>query len=248
MFNRVQSKKSLEGATPSVHFSVTPAKPQPVGRERLLHIDAELARANSATAEIEEKVARLEAILVEADQHHEALQLAIMLDGGRALADLAGGKVSDDSDIGKLATLADSSARARAAAVAALPKARADLQDVQQQAVQLDHARIAEVDRVIAGMADVEARQYESAFSRVCRLHDRLVGYCSVMENNQGEIRLSQEGLRLPRFALPSLGHADSDPYIRHTTPSSLTVGESARHWRAVRERLLADSLAAIDP
>jgi hypothetical protein len=240
-----RSRKYSQGESSG---GVTPSKPKPTGRERLLHLDAELEKANQAAAEIEEKVTRLEGVIAEAARHHEALQLAIMLDGGRALAELAAGTASDDSDIGRLAALADSSARAKAAAVAALPKARADLQDVQRQAVELHAARVAEVDRVVTNLADNEVRLYEATFAKLCRQHDKLVGFCRVFENNVGDILRTTDPLKIPRFDLRNQGSTDSDPYHRHNSPSDLTVGESARHYKGIREKLLADSNADIDP
>ena len=47
------------------------------------------------------------------------------------------------------------------------------------------------------------------------KLHDRLVGYAAVAENNQGEIYLIHEPLKANRFALPSMGEdMTADPFL----------------------------------
>jgi hypothetical protein len=63
------------------------------------------------------------------------------------------------------------------------------------------------------------------------------------MESNQGDLRLIQEPLKTVRFALPSMGNMDADPFLRHQI-SDLTVGESARTWSEVRDRLEAEANA----
>jgi hypothetical protein len=217
-------------------------EPLPAGRERLKHFDAELAKANVAAADIEDRITRLQAIIIEADQHHERLQIAILVDGGRALAEYSAGRLSDDSEIGKLAVLADSSSRAATAAKAALPKAQADLENVQSQLITLTEQRAAEVNCVLANLADVDARAYRDAFHQLCRLHDNLVGYAAVGQSNHGDIRLVIDTVKVPRFATPSLGNADADPYLRHNAPSELTVDQSARRWQAIKDRLGLDA------
>jgi hypothetical protein len=110
---------------------------------------------------------------------------------------------------------------------------------------ELNEQRIAEAARVLANMADVHGRAYEKAFNELCRLHDSLVGFAAVAEGNQGDIRLIQDPLRAPRFALPSMGSMDADPFLRHRE-NELTIGASARTWTAVRDRLAADAQADI--
>jgi hypothetical protein len=244
MLNIVSSKSAKRGESPQ---AVRP-KPKPAGRERLKHFDSELAKANAAAVEIEERIQRLEAIIVDADAAHERLQIAILLDGGRALASYSAGEALADSEIAKLVIAADTTARAKAAAVAALPGAQSSLANVRGQAVRLSEERAVELNRVVANLADVEAVAYARAFREVCRLHDRLAGFCrSGAESNIGDIQRIIDPVKVPRFALPSLGGSpDSDPFLRHAT-NDLVVDEAARYWKAIREKLEADSDADID-
>jgi hypothetical protein len=109
----------------------------------------------------------------------------------------------------------------------------------------LDGQRHAELNRVVAMLADVEAQAYQRAFNELARLHDRLCGYASVMENNIGDIRRIIEPLKTVRFTLPSLASSiDADPFIRHNLPNDHVVNEAARYWKMVREKLDADSSA----
>ena len=241
MFAKRVQKAPPRGKVPAVATSVPEPKPRPSGRDKLRHFDGELAKANAAAVEIEERIQRLESIIAEADAAHQSLQIAIVVDNGRSLSDYSAGKAPDDSDIGKLVVLADSSARAATAAKAALPSAQASSANVREQAIRLDEERVKELDRVIAMLADVEARAYQKTFNEMCRMHDRLVGYARVAENNIGDIRRIEDPLKTPRFALPSLGNSDSDPFLRHRTNDHV-IAESERMWSSVKQRLQADT------
>jgi hypothetical protein len=234
------SKREISSTSTAVKLN-KPAKQKPAGRERLRHFDSELAKANQAAAEIEARIQRLEKIISDADSAHDRLQVAILVDNGASLASYSSGQATDDSEIGRLVIAADTTARAKAAAVAALPSAQASLQNVREQAVALDAERVAELNRFIATLADVEARAYQKAFEEMCRMHDRLVGYARVAENNIGDIRLVEDPLKTPRFALPSLGNSDSDPFLRHRTNDHV-IAESERMWSSVKQRLQADT------
>ena len=80
----------------------------------------------------------------------------------------------------------------------------------------------------------------------MCRLHDKLVGYSSVAQANIGDVRLIIEPVRTPRFALPSMGSCDADPFLRHSE-NELTVADAARQWATVRQRLEMDVDADIE-
>jgi exonuclease VII small subunit len=238
MFNLgVQSKtKPAEKVVTSARRS----KPEPVGRERLKHLDAETQKAKEAVVEFEQRVQRLESIIADAETAHKALQQAIAADGGKALEDYASGLTKDDDEISKLVMTAENSARAATAAKAALPVAQAALDNVRAQVVVLGEERVAELNRVIAMMADSEARSYQRSFDEMCRRHDRLVGYASVAQMSHGDIQLIIDPVKAPRFAFPSMGTIESDPFLRHQV-SSLTVSEAAKQWTEVRARLEAD-------
>jgi hypothetical protein len=243
MFKSV-SKKSPRSESSAVATAPKP-KPRPAGRDKLRYLDGELAKANAAALEIEQRIQRLGSIIAEAEVAHQNLQVAIVVDGGKSLSAYSAGQETDDSEIGKLVVLADNSARAKAAAQAALPAAQADLQNVREQAIKLNEARVAELDRVISQLADVEAREYEKAFREMCRLHDRLCGYASIQEMNVGDIRRIQDPLKAPRFSTPSFGDSLSDPFLRHQV-NDLTVNEAQRMWSSVKQRLEADSDADV--
>ena len=70
-----------------------------------------------------------------------------------------------------------------------------------------------------------------------------LCGYASVAETNLGDIRLIIDPLKAPRFASPSLGNVDADPFLRHQ-PNPLDIGDAARMWGAVRAALDQDPSA----
>ncbi len=241
MFNRVASKtKSSEKIVDSLR-----PKPAPVGRERLRHFDAEVSKAKEAVADLEQRVERLESIIIDADAAHRALQLAISNDGGVALASYSAGTSPVDSEISKLVMAAETSARAATAAKAALPHAQAALENAKAQVIDLGEQRVSELNRVIAMLADGEARAYQKAFDELGRRHDRLCGWASTAEANQGDIRLTQAPLAVPRFASPSLGNMDADPFLRHQV-NQLDIGDAARMWKEIRGRLELDAGADI--
>jgi hypothetical protein len=240
MFNRVENNNKSRGESLS---SVTIVKQDRVGRERLVHLDGEVQKAETAVSELEQRIERLDAILVEADVAHRALQAAIAADDGIALARYSAGNAAVNSEIAKLVMASDNTARAATAAKAALPTAHAALDNAKEQVVSLRHQRAMEMNRVLALLADVDARKYADTFDLLGRLHDRLVGYASIAEGNQGDIWRIQDPLKTVRFATPSMGDQNADPFLRHQM-SDLTVGESARKWSAIRDRLQFDANA----
>ena len=215
------------------------------GRERFRFVDGELKRANEAITDLEARVARLGAIIAESEVNQRNLQAAIQADGGVALAEFSAGRADPDSDIATLVTLAESSQKAANAAKVALPSTEAMLESARSQAAELRDKRNAELNRVLANLADVDAKAYDRAFTEVCRLHDRLCGFSQVAQANIGDVRLVLQNPSVPRFALPSLGNGDADPWMRHRE-NELIVAESARTWATVRQRLEADVEADI--
>jgi hypothetical protein len=210
------------------------------GRERFRFVDGELKRSNEAIADLEARVARLGSIIADAEVNQNNLQVAINDDGGVALAEFSAGNVSADSEIAKLVTLAEASQKAANAAKVALPSTEAMLESARSQAAELREKRNAELNRVLASLADVDAQAYQRSFNETCRLHDSLVGYSQIAQANIGDVRLIVESPKVPRFALPSLGNGDADPFMRHRE-SEITVGASARSWATVRQRLEVD-------
>jgi len=242
MFNLSVASKSKPTEKAS---SVRRSKPEAAGRERLKHLDSETQKAKEAVVEFEQRVQRLESIISDAETAHRVLQQAIAADGGKALEDYAAGLTKGDDEISKLVMTAEQTARAETAARAALPTAQASLENVRAQVIVLGEERALELNRVLSLLADDEARAYKRAFENLGRAHDRLCGWSSVAEMNQGDIRLTQAPLAVPRFASPSLGNADADPFLRHQV-NQLDIGDAARMWKEIRGRLELDAGADI--
>jgi hypothetical protein len=64
--------------------------------------------------------------------------------------------------------------------------------------------------------------------------------YANTTQSNVGDIQLIIDPVKVPRFALPSLGNADADPFLRHRV-SDITVADSEKTWNTVRSRLESD-------
>jgi hypothetical protein len=236
MFGSVQKTIKSQGKENPGTSSVKP-KAKQVGRERLQYFSQEISKANEAIESLEENIARLNSITVESEDAQRKLQAAISSDGGLALAAYSAGKTKPDDPISQIIAHAKSSGEAAAAAKMAMPHAEASLQDARSQLVTLTEQKHAELNHVIEMLADRDARDYQSAFNAACMAHDRLCGYAAVMEGNIGSLRLIHDPIKMPRFALPSMGTQDADQYIRHSV-SDLTVNESARRWSAIKARL----------
>jgi hypothetical protein len=215
--------------------------PPPPGRERLRHFDAELEKAHGFVAEFETRVARLATIMSDAREADQALQLFIANDGGtEALAAHAAGQTTADDEIAKLIAAAKSTSEAAAAAKAAQPLAQTALENARAQVIALADEKAAELNRVVMQLADSLAHAYLKSFEQTGRLYDQLLGFANGASTYIGEIALIIDPLKAPRFALPSLGNVDADPFIRHRS-SELTVNESTETWRAVKARLELD-------
>jgi chromosome segregation ATPase len=242
MFNSVKNHKS-RGESP-VASSVTTVAKTKHGRGRLKHFEDEIAKAHEAIEDLEGRVARFEAIIAESKAAERALQDSINSDGGVALASYSSGQTKPTDEINRLVAHAKSSGEAATAAKVALPHTKSLLENARDQLVTLGEEKNAELNRVVTSLADVTGRQYQDAFDLLGKLHDSLVGFASIAENNQGEIYLLHEPLKANRFALPSSGNSDADPFLRHR-PSEITIAESARKWGQIRSRL--DSAADAD-
>jgi hypothetical protein len=234
------AQKKSKGSNPPLGEAPKPRTVQHVGRERFRFVDGELKKADEAIVDLEKRVERLGSIISEAESNQRNLQAAIQADGGVALAEFSAGKADPDSDIARLVTLAEASQKASNAAKVALPSTEAMLESARSQATDLREKRNAELNRVLANLADVDAKAYERAFTEVCRLHDRLCGFSQVAQANIGDVRLVLQNPSVPRFALPSLGNGDADPWMRHRE-NELTVADASRTWATVRQRLEAD-------
>jgi hypothetical protein len=215
--------------------------PPPPGRERLRHFEAELAKAHGFVVSLEARVAQLSTITTDAVAVEQALQLHIAGDDGlAALAAHAAGQTTPDDEIAKLIAAAKSTAEAAAAAKATLPLAQTALENARAQVVALGEEKAAEINRVVTQLADGLAHAYLKSFEETARLHDQLAGFAAGTSTYVGEIALIIDQLKVPRFALPSLGNIDADPYIRHRN-NEVVIAESTRTWQAVKSRLELD-------
>jgi hypothetical protein len=214
--------------------------PPPPGRERLRHFDAELEKAHGYVADFETRVARLSTIMSDAREAEQALQLFIANGGVEALAAHSAGQTTADDEIVKLIAAAKSTSEAAAAAKAAQPMAQTALENARSQVIALGEEKAAELNRVVMQLADSLAHAYLKSFEETGRLYDQLLGFANGASTYIGEIVLIIDPLKAPRFALPSLGNVDADPFIRHRS-SELTVNESTETWRAVKARLELD-------
>jgi hypothetical protein len=240
MFNLSVSSptnKPSSNAGSKVPTNSIKAKPKtPAGRERLAYFSEGIRSAHEAIEDLESRLARLKSIIVEADAAKKALQDAVHADGGVELAKYSSGQLKPDAPISKLVAHAKTSGEAAVTAATAIPHTESLLQKAREQLVALGEEKHKEVRRVMDMLADKTARDYQRAFDAASVLHDKLCGFSSVVEDNQGDVRMIHESLRMPRFNLPSMGSAD--PFIRSLAPSELTVNASRRSWLEVQARL----------
>jgi hypothetical protein len=239
--------KNNDSRGASLSIVTKPVSKPKQGRERLQHFAEQIGSAHNAIEDLEGRVARFEAIIAESKAAERSLQDAINSDGGVALASYSSGQTKPTDEINRLVAHAKSSGEAAGAAKVAKPHTEALLENARSQLVSLNEQKNEELNRVVANLADVDARAYQKAFDEMCVLHDRLVGYANTAQSNIGSIQLIIDPLRAPRFALPSMGNSDADPFLRHNTVNDLTVGASARKWAQIRSRLEADVDAYLD-
>jgi hypothetical protein len=246
MLNRVE--KMLRGVSNPEASSVTPIKKTQVGRERLKNFEEQIALAHNAIEDLEQRIARFDAIVDEAKGAERELQDIINSDGGVALAAFAAGLAKPNDPIVKLIAHAKSSAEAADAAKVAPPRTQSMLEDVRAQLVALITDKNTEINAVLASLADIDGQAYSKAFDELCILHDRLVGYSETAQSTLGDLRLTTEPLRAPRFVLPSMGGSDHDPFLRHSPGgSSLTIAASAKRWSEIKSRLENDATADVN-
>lgn len=234
MFNRVQKINKSHGG--ESHGTITSPQPKSIqGRERLQFFVDQIAAAHNAIEELECHVSRLGAIVVEAEVASRALQDAISLDGGVELSRYSSGECNPDDAISKLVKHSQASGEAASAAKAGLPHTQLLLDAARQQLASLINEKAAEVGRVVASLADIEVRSYEKSFEATCRLHDSLVGFARVAQNNVGDIHLMEEPPKISRFVV--VGDNTADPFYHHRLDERV-ADESAKRWSEIRSRL----------
>jgi hypothetical protein len=222
------------------HGTTSP-QPKPIrqGRERLVNFCAQIEAAEHVIGELTEHVARLKAVVVEAQESHRALQECIAADGGVELAKFSSGQCKEDDPISQLVKRERTSSAASAAAAAGIPHAEALLSTALQQLTTLTNEKHDEVGRVIAHLAGKQVAEYERSFEATCLLLDSLIGFSRVGESNVGDVYRIHEQAKLPRIV--ANGDSTSDPFIRHHTNEHI-VSDSAARWTEIRSRLEANA------
>lgn len=240
MFNRVQKSNKSHGGESHGTNSPQP-KPPRQGRERLQFFVDQIAAAHNVIEELDQHVARLKTIVVEADVTSRALQDAISADGGVELSRYSSGQCKPDDAISKLVSHSQTSGDASSAAKAGIPHAESLLATAKQQLIELTEQKHAEVGRVIASLAGLEVQAYEKSFEATCKIHDRLVGFARVSQNNAGEIHILEEPPKIARFAVH--GDPDASPFYHHRTSAHIAE-QSAKRWTEIRARLESNANA----
>jgi hypothetical protein len=213
------------------------------GRERLSHFDSQIDSAKNAISELTEHCARLQDILVDADNASRELQEHISSDGGASLSLYSKGDAEPNDRISILVRRERSTNEAAAAATVGLPATQQLLASASQQLVTLQNERHAEVGRVVSTIANSEVQEYERHFEKTCLLLDSLIGFSRVGQSNIGDVYRIEEQPRMPKIV--ASGDSTADPFIRHTT-NERVVEQSAQRWAAIRSALERDANADI--
>jgi hypothetical protein len=229
--SKSQDESPVVITSPSSNSKVKPRQ----GRERLLHFVDQIEAATIVVSELSEHITRLQAVIIEADAASRKLQDAISADGGLALAAYSSGTAKSDDPIARLVIHSRESGDASLAAKVALPHTETLLANAKAQLISLNDQRHEEVGRVIANLAGIEVRAYETAFEEVCRCHDSLVGFARVGQSNIGDVYKIEESPRMPRFV--ANGDSTSDPFIRHRLDDRV-ASASAERWQRIRAAL----------
>jgi hypothetical protein len=104
MLFRVEKNNKLRGESPAAAVESNPRQ----GRERLKHFEGEIKKAHEAIEDLENRVARFDAIIVESEAAERSLQNAINADGGVALSEYSAGRTKPDDEISRLVAHAKS--------------------------------------------------------------------------------------------------------------------------------------------
>jgi hypothetical protein len=240
-------KKSKDAPT-ITSSAMAVASSQTDDRSQLKFFTAELKKAEAAVVDLEQRVARLEKVIVDAEVAHSALQSFINADGGLALAEYSAGR-ADNSDIAKLISADETTARAAHAAKAALLNAQSALANARAEVVRLNGRREAAVLQYLTQRADERAKSYMLVWNAFCRAHDNLVGISTALSSGDygGEILMTRAPIVAPRFNLPS--SADSHEYLPTMThlADDHAVESAAGDWLEARRRLTENVDADLD-
>lgn len=239
MFNR--SRKSTK-AQAAANAACAPSRKITEERDVLRSRSAECLKAQSAIAEMQANVVRLELIISEASEADTALQTAVAEDGAVALTAFAQGESAPDSDIATLLANAENTARAAVAARVALPRAQANLANAQEQITHLENERQKAIRDFLVLLATDYGRRYVKAWDELCGLHDALVEINAALPpatSTESELRMTTVAIVAPRFNMSPVAHASEWlATMEHHFSGNEAVQDK---WRAGRERLAND-------
>ncbi len=240
---------------PTTSRATSPATPPPTGtaygcRERLRFAAGELAKARDCVADLEARLARLTAIIGDADAAHVVLQEAIAADGGVALEAYGSGR-APDQPIAELVGAKETTAKAASAAKDALPGVEDMLNKARAEVVRLESVKFDDVVRYLKSRAGDEHKIYLRAFNELCKSYENLCGI-AVALSATGHADMMTSGLPLP-IQSPGFNmstgpsHGPSEKITMSYMAAEAKVAKSTATWMQARERLMQDADADLD-
>jgi hypothetical protein len=213
-------------------------------RDELRKASAALASARQAELDAEAALNRLVAIAQDAEVAEAAVKKAIAADGGAALKAYSQGQQME-SEIGRLVTRQEQTARAAAAAKLAIQGAQdahaAATTERRRLEAALDDAAILYLKR----RAQDEHARYMQLFKALGATYDRLCGI-AVALSHSNHAEMMTTAVPVP-FSVPgfntSLGgwHGASEQVVHKRAVDEHAVRKVQAGWAAARERLRED-------
>jgi hypothetical protein len=245
--------EKLMGQVEAVPAATTASIVDPLdGRARLRHFAGELAKAQQAVADIDANQDRLIKIIADAKAADEALQAAVAEDRGVSLAAYAAGGASD-GPIAKLILTKETTAKAAAAASAALPAVKEMLAFACAEVVRLEQQKFDATLVYLKTRAQEKHRAYNNAFTVLSSSYDQLCGV-AVALSATGHSEMMTSGARLPIHAPgfnlnigPSHGPSEKVTLTHTTGDGEARVSEAMARWTEAKERLLQNPDAELD-
>ena len=203
-------------------------------RSKMRGASAALAKVKREEGELEAKLAKMNAIVADADAAEVAFHKAVAEDErGDALFEFADGSAPDGA-IARLVVRKDTTAHAAMAARAAAPKLQARLAELREQISSLEHDRGQAVRTYLRSRAQETFDAYDRPWRAVCAAYDRVVGIRRALR-----VGPSVEPLQGPRFDSPERSA------MKHTPGDIATQTQGV--WEQARQRLEADPDAFVD-
>ncbi len=222
----------------------------PDGREDLRLADAACKDARQRVAELEARLARMNAIVRDADAAQAALQAAVDDDGGEALEAYAAGQASDQP-IARLVEHKDTTSKAASAAKDALPGVQDALAKARAELVRLEELKFSEVILFLKRRAKDEHEAYVNTFNALNRSYEKLCGIAvALAATGHAEMMTTAlpVAIQAPGFNM-GLGpsHGPSERVIMGHLAGEAEVAAFTAAWMQARERLIRDVDANVD-